>query len=427
MDKQNYWVVGGIAAIILLTLAIFYKSDKTNYSWKESYDVNEKSPYGLYVLHELFNNYPSNNVVKKVSKNLEELSEAYDNEEADNYVFIGQALNLDSLALENLLDFIASGNTAFISSKTIPSDFMNRIYPEICYQYDWTDYIYRQDTLVTLNLTHGNLQDTSGFEFKYFRNFTVEDYYWKYIDPDYFCDTITSLVELGAINNEDINFARKQYGDGHVYIHTTPISFTNFHLIDSLGIDYAGNVFSHLGPGQIYWDEINKVEELVGRRRNRSNSDMDQSLISDGPLSFIMEKRSLRAAWYTLLALALLFLLFRTRRKQRIIPILPVNRNTSLDFISTIGSLYFLQHDHGKLCKKQGKLFLNYIRTHYDIPTQNLDEQFTKRLSAKSEVSEDIIDKILTLWNNLKLANQVTENTMVDFYKLLNHFYKTCK
>ena len=98
-----------------------------------------------------------------------------------------------------------------------------------------------------------------------------------------------------------------------------------------------------------------------------------------------------------------------------------------MDFISTIGSLYFLQHDHGKLCKKQGKLFLNYIRTHYDIPTQNLDEQFTKRLSAKSEVSEDIIDKILTLWNNLKLANQVTENTMVDFYKLLNHFYKTCK
>ncbi len=428
MDKQNYWVIGGIAAIILLTFGIFFKNDNTIYNWKESYDVNEKSPYGLHIVHELFKDYPAGpREVIRTSRKLEELSDSLNIQINQNYVFIGEALNLDSIALENLLSFIAQGNTAFIASKTIPTNLMERVYPEICLGYEWTDYIYRKDSSVTLNLIHGNLQDSLGFDFRFFRNEQPKDYYWKYIDPDYFCDTTTSLVELGAINELDINFARKGFGDGQVYFHTTPLSFTNFHLMDTLGLAYAGNVFSHLAPGKLYWDEINKVEEVVGRRRNRSYSDLDQSLISDGPLSFIMEKRSLRAAWYTLIALALLFLIFRTRRKQRIIPILEANRNTSLDFISTIGSLYFLQHDHGKLCKKQGKLFLNYIRTHYDIPTQNLDEQFIKRLSAKSEVSEDLINKILTLWTNLKKATQVTENTMVDFYKLLNHFYKTCK
>jgi len=427
MDKQNYWVIGGIAAIILLTLAIFFKNDNTIYNWRESYDVNEKSPYGLHIVHELFKTYPSSKSVKRTTRKLEELSYSNRNDSIDNYIFIGEALNLDSTATENLLEFIESGNTAFIASKSIPTKFMERVYPEVCYRYEWTDYIYRKDSSVTLNLIHRNLQDSLGFDFRFFKNAVPKDYYWKYIDPDYFCDTTTSLVELGAINELDINFARKDYGAGKVYLHTTPLSFTNFHLMDTLGLAYAGNVFSHLGEGQIYWDEINKVEELVGRRRNKSYSDLDQSLISDGPLSFILEKRGLRAAWYTLLVLALLFLLFRTRRKQRIIPILEANRNTSLDFISTIGSLYFLQHDHGKLCKKQGQLFLNYIRTHYDIPTQHLDDQFSKRLSAKSEVSEELINKILTLWNNLKAAASVSENTMVDFYKLLNHFYKTCK
>ncbi len=430
MDKKVF-IIAGVALLLLLTFAVFNKSRKPNYNWRESYKVKEKSPYGLHILKEVMNSYSTAGGIIDVDKKLEVLAiDSLQNLRNNNFVFIGQAIHFDSTAFDRLLAFVENGNTAFISSSSIPQDLMEQIYPQICYEYDWEDYETMTDTTVSVTLYHPQFPDSS--EVNYYYGKEKKEYRWSYIYGDYFCDSIISLTELGLIDDTYVNFAKKEYGEGTFYLHTTPLAFTNYHMLDTMGLHYAENVFSHLDSGQIFWDETHKISAAVSRRKNRNYSGgggntANNKLISEGPLSYILSNKSLRAAWYTLLACAFFFLLFRTRRKQRVIPVLESNRNTSLDFISTIGSLYFMQNDHMKLTQQQGRLFLNYIRTHYDLPTQNLDDKFQERLVAKSNVSEEIISKILKLWSNLKDANFVSENSMVDFYKLLNQFYKNCK
>jgi len=225
------------------------------------------------------------------------------------------------------------------------------------------------------------------------------------------------------MNDTLINFMRAPYGEGTFYLHTTPIVFSNYHLLDSTNLAYANGAFSYLPPGKIYWDEYSKTLEAVGRQRNNSQ----RQLSAESPLQYILSQPALTWAWYLLLAMGLLFLLFRTKRRQRVIPVLQPNTNTSLEFVSTIGRLYFLQNSHRKLALQKMKLFQNFVRERYQIRGHELDAEFIEKLIAKSEVSPKLIDKILLIHRNITNSKLVTENTLIDFHNLMDEFYRTCK
>ena len=50
------------------------------------------------------------------------------NEGPANYIFIGNRIYLDSNSRETLLEFVAEGNSAFIASRSLPSEILRRIY-----------------------------------------------------------------------------------------------------------------------------------------------------------------------------------------------------------------------------------------------------------------------------------------------------------
>jgi hypothetical protein len=199
-------------------------------------------------------------------------------------------------------------------------------------------------------------------------------------------------------------------------------------LLKKSGIDYANKIFSHLDNGLIYWDQVSRVDEEVSRRRNQMASySQNSSLDHEGPLSYILKQPALAWAWYLALSVGLFYLLFRSKRTQRIIPVMDVNSNTSLEFISTIGRLYFLQNDHKKLCLQKMKLFLSYARERYNIPTKQTDENFVKVLSLRSEVPEKVIAKIVLMHQNISNSGFVSEKTMVDFHQEMEKFYRNRK
>ena len=148
--------------------------------------------------------------------------------------------------------------------------------------------------------------------------------------------------------------------------------------------------------------------------------------IANSPLQYILQEPSLAWAWYILLAIGLLFLLFRTKRQQRIIPVLEPNRNTSMEFLNIISNLYFQQRDHKKLAQEDMRLFLHFIRDRYKIPTRNLDDTFITQLTQQSQVEQDIIKKILLLNTNINSASHITENTLISFHQHIEAFYNNC-
>ena len=94
--------------------------------------------------------------------------------------------------------------------------------------------------------------------------------------------------------------------------------------------------------------------------------------------------RGLAWGFSLLLLLFLLIYLFDSKRNQRPIPLIEPLRNTSLDFVRTIGRLYFQRRDNHNLATKMVTHFQDQVRTRYNLPVTALDEDFVARLSYKT-------------------------------------------
>ena len=428
MKDKRPLIIFGIAAVILLIVFLYIMGGGRRFDWSENYKEDNKNPYGTYIVHTLLKDYYPNLQFTDITKSIHEELPVDSIETKANYIFIGEGLYMDTADVDQLLAFVKNGNNAFISSKSIPYDLMFYVYYEECNDYFWDDYLSIQDSLGHLNLIHEKLKSPYELDFKYIVKGNSKSYNWNYIDSVYFCEQDYSFIRLGTVNGEYINFAKIKYGEGDFYFHTNPIAFSNIQLLDQTGISYANKVFSHLEEGPIFWDAYSRVREGVSRRRNQNEShNPERALSAEGPLSYILDQSPLAWAWYLLLTSALLYLLFRAKRKQRIIPVYEGNKNTSLEFISTIGSLYFLQNDHKKLCKQKMKLFLGHVRDRYNITTKKIDPAFVEKLSTKSEIPEAIINKILDYYKNIDSSNFVSDNTLINFHQELAKFYKNSK
>lgn len=426
MNNRSVFIIAAIVVVLTL-LAFLLPRDQNRFSWRETYRGDSKDPYGTYVISELLRTRVPGESMTEIRESLKDELPVDSNLKA-NYVFIGEALFMDSLDTEALLGFVAAGNTAFISSRTIPFDLMFDLYYEECYDYPWDDYLWITDSTASFNLAHSSLKNPGAFSYKYITRHEASLYNWHFIDEIYFCDEEFSPAPLGYMNDTLVNFARFPYEDGFFYLHTTPIAFSNIQLLDEQGLSYAGKVFSHLAPGPVFWDEYSKASEMVGRNRNRQQSMQSyRSLSGESPLQYILDQPPLAWAWRLLLGLGLMFLIFRTRRRRRIIPVLEPNTNTSMEFIHTIGQLYFLQNNHRKLALQNMKFFQTYVREHYQLQGREMDEEFAQKLAVRSGISEERIEKILLMHRNIEKSDFLTENTLVDFHNLLGYFYKNCK
>jgi hypothetical protein len=424
--SKRILVLGLCFLAILLLLALFFSKGRSRIDWRENYKEDSREPYGLNVVKGLLNDYFINGELIIIEDSIKGTLPT--TADVGNYIFIGEALYMDSTDLRYLLDFVKAGNTAFIASKTIPFDLMFHIYYEECPEAYWDDYYSFADTLVHLNFRHPGLQTDTAYKYQYLVNHQVKPYYWTYIEDDFFCELENGLLPIGYVNDSLVNFARRKMGDGYFYLHTIPLAFTNMQLLDDQGLAYVSSAFSHLQQGDIYWDNYSRVPEWLGRRRNQGQYySGNRSLSSDSPLQYILGQPPLAWAWYLLLALGLLYLLFRAKRKQRMIPVVEPNTNTSLEFITTIGRLYFLQGSHKKLALQQMKFFLVFIRDHYFLNTRELDSEFIERLATKSETNPELINKILLLYKNIESSSFVSENTLMEFHQLLDEFYRNCK
>ena len=129
-------------------------------------------------------------------------------------------------------------------------------------------------------------------------------------------------------------------------------------------------------------------------------------------------------AWYLNLVLGGLYLNFRAKRRQRIIPVLEKNENTSLTFIQNIGQLYYSQHNHRQIALQKIRLFLADVRERYHINITDLDASFGEKLHARTGVEVVSIEKLLLLRQNIESSEFTSENVLIDLHLLLEKFKK---
>ncbi len=416
------------ALLFCIALSTFYGCTGKRANWRETYLKKSKQPYGTFIITELLASYfPEQNFTVLEEGLKDELD--LDNATRSNYVFIGEALYLDSIDRKTLMNFIYEGNVAFISSRTLPYDLMDSVYVSQCFMDQWEDYEEVLDTTAELRLLHPDLDFDAEYIYKFVRRNQVYNYYWQYVSDAFFCEEAPNIFPLGHMSylgDSLVNFIKVAYGQGQFFLHTTPIAFTNFSLLDSFHLQYADKVFSHLPEGPIYWDSYSKIPEALGRRLNRSGN--SRLLSSESPLQYILSQPALTWAWYMLLAMGVLYLLFRSKRRQRVIPVKDPNTNTSLEFLGIMSRLYFMQQNHKHLALQKMKLFRSFVNDRYNLQIKNLEEpKNVEKLVAKSTVDFEILKQIRIMNKNIQGSSFVSENTLIDFHNTMDKFYQNCK
>ena len=113
-----------------------------------------------------------------------------------------------------------------------------------------------------------------------------------------------------------------------------------------------------------------------------------------------------------------------SRRKQRLIPVIPKVQNDSLEFVKTIGRLYHEKGDHKNLAHKMALYFLDHVRNQFYIRTQTLDDEFVKTLHQKSGYPEKEIKDLTEFIIFIETSPAISENQLANFHKQLEKFYK---
>lgn len=142
-------------------------------------------------------------------------------------------------------------------------------------------------------------------------------------------------------------FVHIPYGDGHIWLCTVPLAFTNYQLLQHPNEEFIATALSYLPKDHpVLWNEHYKVGRL-GRAT---------------PLRWLLANTATRWAVYLAMALVLVYMLFRVKREQRAVPIVEPLRNSSREFVQTIGHLYFRKGDHADLARKMILYFKEELR-----------------------------------------------------------------
>lgn len=420
-DRKIAWIAAGLALALIGLAFFFYSEPGRGLSWRTTFSPQGRNPYDTYALRELLHEPDRGRRVVLLTDSLRRSLPGQTT--GTNYVFIGEAQYAGPDDIDWLVEFVARGNTAIIASRYLDDQLAYLLFEEDCgiyYLEQQADPVVRDSAIRVSLLNEAAGRSRTSHRFVFVEQFAPAQYEWRYFTPLAFCEN--GLQALGMLNDSSYNFARRAYGEGAFYLHTHPILFTNYYLMQAGGRDYAEAIFSHLRTGPVYWDEYSRVPENFYNSRNQQPN--TQHLREEHALQYILQQPPLAWAWYLLLLLGLLYLLFRTKRRQRVVPVLFPNVNSSREYLATLARLHYLQGDHLKLAHEEIKLFSRFLRERYAISWNEDRQAFGHDLTARTGVPETIVQEALTQIAFVKGVKLLDAGALLRFHRALADFYR---
>ena len=385
---RNYLILLSVV-VIVMALTVFSSADR-KVDWEQTYDANSKQPYGLYIFGEQLKHFFSKRV-DRISYTPYEYLRRNQQKGECNYIFTTKGI--DEVSLKKVLSDVQAGSQALFLNND--DGLMDTLKIKTNYQ------LMVSEVNLQLNSTSYNKPIYLRPERDYIR---VN--YFTRLDKER--DKALGYVfsSDGKKERRKINFVEVPYGKGKFFLHLgPPIAFTNYFLKESQEVrSYAATVLSYLPKDRpTVW--------FVP-----SNQGKDE-------LSFIMSQPQLRTAWHLMLVGFLLYLLFKGKRQQRIIPVIEKPKNTTIEFAQSISSLYYQERDATDMVRKKITYFLDQIRQRYYLDTQQINEDFATKLANKSGKDKDLVQQIVGTIIHFEQTQQAQEETLTQLDKWIDEFW----
>ena len=390
------WVKWYIILMVFILGTYMYAEYKRppELNWTQTLNSKDKIPFGTYVIY-----HQLENLLK--TEPLQVRYPVYDNvnnseDSGAVYILIANNVITTETDEEELLKFIALGNTVFISSENLSQsleDTLNlSMQPFMVMKSDFDS--------SSISLVNPLFGDSTAYTM--LRN-TVDGHFSE-------LDTANTEV-LGMNSSGKANFVRLKFGNGFLYLHAAPMAFTNYFILKDDNQKYVEQVMSYLPaePFILYWDEY----------YNNGHGGPQT------PLRVVLSKPNLRYAYFTALFSLILFVIFQAKRRQRVIPVSAPPGNATLEFVETVSRVYFNQHNHHNIALKKITYLLDFIRSRFGIPTHHLDHEFIASLAVKTGVGEERAADIVNQIHMVRASSQINGAQLLQFSQQIDEFKNT--
>jgi hypothetical protein len=386
MRKQTLYFL--LLALLLTLYVIVEITRPIPVNWTQNFNNGSKSPYGCYVIYDLL---PGIFRGSQISENVQSfyVSPSINDTVRKSLIIVTNDFEPDDADLKALHRFIASGSQVFIVASHWGTKFFAEYAVRTAFHYNMVG----MSSQVT-KYKFTNIHLSEGREYTYPR--ANEAYFSRF-------DSLQAEV-LGWDKDRNANFLRMKIGKGQIYLHSVPLVFTNFHLLYT-NSEYPVRALSYLQSSTIVWDEYYKPERKV--------------LESRSPIRYILSQQPLRYAYFLLVFAIFLFMVFESKRRQRMMPIVEKPRNSSLEFVQIVASLYYNGKDNKDIAGKKIAQFYDMILSNYYLRPNENDRKFRIQFAGKLNVPLEEVNNVFDTISDLKNKKKITDDELIKLVAMI--------
>ena len=415
--KRNtlYIVLAIVLSIVVAALIVFVsarRSKQHHFDNTVTLAYHDKRPYGAYVAYEeLSRVFPGASIT--LSRRTRSFTQDLSDTDRHQVMFIlSPRFYANATEWARLTHWVRQGNYLVISACRFTQDVKDQLHIQLS---NFTEEAFQEEDLTAeredslrVGLNHPPFPDTG-----------VYFYPGRRMDRSVVSLDSSFTEVLGTNDFHYANFIRIRAGEGVVLFQTAPMTFSNYFLLYGNNIRYFDNVWSALPA---------KVDKVIWNQYYLyKNQDDEDNPGFFGGLEKLLKNPALGSAFLLLLLVLATYVAINVKRRQRIVPEIPPKSNESLDFVKTIGRLYFEKGDHQNLAIKMGQHFQEHIRTRYQVKLDPSEETSITRLSSRSGVDESLVRDIATTLRYVHDAPSLSEEQLEEWYRLIETFYKTAQ
>lgn len=400
MKNRLPYIIGALALVALILLLIGApRESEPKFDERISLRQKDKIPYGTYAAQQLLSSlFPQATI--STDKAEPGFWAELDLEDSNQLVIlVAKSFNAESYELKRLAEFAQHGNYVFVIARDV-----SYTASEFFAINDASDFFFAgggQDSL-SVSLEPASFSGRNRFE-----------YPGKRYDSYFFSYDSARTVKLGNNNHGYPNFIAMQSGNGRLMLHLAPMAFTNYFILHKKNIEYFEKAMSLVPPtvSHVVWNEY-----YLNKRSSQPEPE-------PGILSVLWGIPSFKWALLTAIFTLGLYVLLEMRRRQRFIPVWSRPANDSLEFIRTMGRLYYEKGDHRNLAQKMAGHFMEHVRNRYKL-TGEPHDAFVQELSRRSGYAPQELQRIVTTIYLLRQDALIEKYDLIAFYQQLESFYQ---
>ena len=359
---------------LLYVMLNYYARKPLN--WNPTFHPADKNPYGGFVLFDRISDLFSEQAFSS-DRTLYELQDS-----VGNLLVLGTQGNLIETDLNELIRRVRRGNVALVAAE----QFSFAAKDTLQFDTERTRLFRLPNATDTIDVTFGDSKAQLS-------DVLVETYF-KLSD--------TTKWEVLAQTKRPVLIARPM-GDGLLILSSTPLAFTNFGLLQ----DHRLAEFA--------------LKQLPDEPLQFTHYYQTGKIQSSSPFRYVLTEASLTWALYLSLLLIGSLILVDSQRRQRPIKVVQPPKNSTVQFVKTIGALFYRERNNRKIANKLTQYFQEELyKKYHKAPA--FTERYYEWLANKTGVSKTHVIQTFQSLQHIAQSPNISDKQLTDLNEQMAAF-----